>query len=81
MSELPQITLNLRASDHAGLKSARGPHSVEQLRRSYASSATTVTYAERFHYITKTVNYDEMNDQAVWREYEKLRDCLKVLND
>lgn len=72
--------MNLKNSE-TGLKSARAPRSVDHLRRSYASSATTVTYAERFHYITKTVNYDEMNDQAVWREYEKLRDCLKVLNE
>lgn len=81
MSELPQITLNMRASDHTGLKSARAPRSVDHLHRSYAGSATAASYAERFHYITKTVNYEEMNDQAVWREYEKLRDCLKVLNE
>lgn len=81
MSELPQISIHLRTSEHAGQKSARAPHSVDQLRRSYAGSAVTVTYAERFHYITKTVNYDEMNDPAVWREYEKLRDCLKMLNE
>lgn len=51
------------------------------MRRSYASSITSVTYAERFHYITKTVNYDELSDQAIWREYEKLRECLKTLNE
>jgi hypothetical protein len=45
------------------------------------ATPTQLAYTERFHYITKTSNYEEMSDQAIWREYEKLRDCLRTLNE
>ena len=31
--------------------------------------------------MTKIANYNEMNEPQIWKEYEKLRSCLKELNE
>jgi hypothetical protein len=31
--------------------------------------------------MTKLANYNEMTENQIWKEYEKLRACLKELNE
>ena len=31
--------------------------------------------------MSRVTNYEGMSEQQIWKEYEKLRQCLKKLND
>lgn len=41
------------------------------------SSTPTASYAQKYELMTKIANYNEMNESQIWKEYEKLRICLK----
>lgn len=40
-----------------------------------------LSYSQRYEHMTKLANYNEMNETQIWKEYEKLRACLKELNE
>ena len=40
-----------------------------------------LTYSQRYEHMTKLANYAELNEAQIWKEYEKLRACLKELNE
>jgi len=41
------------------------------------SSTPNISYAQRYEHMTKLANYGELNEAQIWKEYEKLRTCLK----
>lgn len=41
------------------------------------SSTQGMSYAQRYQHMTKIANYNEMNESQIWKQYEKLRICLK----
>jgi len=36
-----------------------------------------MTYGQRYEHMTKLANYSELTEMQIWKEYEKLRACLK----
>lgn len=40
-----------------------------------------MTYGQRYEHMTKLANYAELTETQIWKEYEKLRACLKELNE
>lgn len=39
------------------------------------------SYSQKYSHMTKISNYTEMNQPQIWKQYEKLRICLKQLNE
>lgn len=62
----PIIIMSLKGNSRSSLPTISNPQ---------------LSYSQRYEHMTKLANYSEMTENQIWKEYEKLRACLKELNE